>query len=222
MIKMFHITYKTTNLINYKIYIGVHSTENPEVFDGYLGSGKVLLLAIKKHGKDNFIREILSIYETSEEAFAEERRIVDEEFVARDDTYNLKVGGNGAASGKNHFMFGKHWSDITKKNMSLAQKGKKSYMFGKHLSDETKKKLSESKKGENNSFYGKHHSEETKKKISRFGELSVNIIEQRRKDIEVNYQQYGWKTKLSKKWGINHSGVRYFINKHAFDLVRSS
>lgn len=31
------IVYCTTCTINNKIYIGVHKTVNPEVFDGYLG-----------------------------------------------------------------------------------------------------------------------------------------------------------------------------------------
>lgn len=34
--KMKHIVYKTINLDNNKIYIGVHQTEIPEIFDGYL------------------------------------------------------------------------------------------------------------------------------------------------------------------------------------------
>ena len=33
------IVYLTTNLVNRKIYVGVHRTETPEIFDGYLGNG---------------------------------------------------------------------------------------------------------------------------------------------------------------------------------------
>jgi hypothetical protein len=36
-----YIVYETTNLINNKIYIGIHKTRNPEVFDKYLGSGVI-------------------------------------------------------------------------------------------------------------------------------------------------------------------------------------
>ena len=35
---MKYIIYKTTCLVNNKIYVGVHKTENPDVFDGYLGN----------------------------------------------------------------------------------------------------------------------------------------------------------------------------------------
>lgn len=34
---MKYIVYKTTNIVNQKIYIGVHQTLNPDKFDGYLG-----------------------------------------------------------------------------------------------------------------------------------------------------------------------------------------
>jgi hypothetical protein len=34
-----YIVYCTTNLVNNKIYIGVHKTTNPSVFDGYIGNG---------------------------------------------------------------------------------------------------------------------------------------------------------------------------------------
>ena len=37
--EMYWIVYQTTNLINNKIYIGVHKTKNPHEFDGYLGNG---------------------------------------------------------------------------------------------------------------------------------------------------------------------------------------
>ena len=32
-----YIVYMTINLVNNKIYIGVHKTENPNIFDGYIG-----------------------------------------------------------------------------------------------------------------------------------------------------------------------------------------
>lgn len=34
-----HIVYLTINTKNRKIYVGVHSTEDDKVFDGYIGNG---------------------------------------------------------------------------------------------------------------------------------------------------------------------------------------
>ena len=50
--RKYNYVYITTNLINKNFYIGKHSTDN--LNDGYLGSGKCLLAAIKKYGKENF------------------------------------------------------------------------------------------------------------------------------------------------------------------------
>lgn len=47
---MKHYIYKTTNLINGKIYIGKRSHENPEK-DKYMGSGTVLRKAFNKYGR---------------------------------------------------------------------------------------------------------------------------------------------------------------------------
>lgn len=85
--KKFHIVYKTTNLINGKIYIGIHSTNN--INDGYIGSGKALKCDINKYGKENFSREILYYCADREAARLLESTIVDKKFLINNDTYNL-------------------------------------------------------------------------------------------------------------------------------------
>ena len=97
------IVYKTTNLINGKIYIGVHDN-NGEGFDGYLGSGLLMLKAIKKHGRENFVRETLHSCEDIETAFLLESELVTEEFIERKNTYNLCTGGKGFSGIGNYTM----------------------------------------------------------------------------------------------------------------------
>ena len=75
---MFHLVYLTTNLVNSKIYVGVHSTYNPD--DGYLGSGKTLKKAIKKYGESNFKRQILHFCLDKHQMNYWETFIVDEIF----------------------------------------------------------------------------------------------------------------------------------------------
>lgn len=101
-----YIVYETTNLVNNKIYVGVHNTPTPYEFDKYLGCGVIstqpytyenaktaFQYAVKKHGPKNFRRKTLAVFDTVEEAFSLEREIVNEEFVAREDTYNMILGG---------------------------------------------------------------------------------------------------------------------------------
>lgn len=103
---MKYIVYQTINKINNKIYIGVHKTENPDVFDGYLGCGAYanspstynktkyhLHNAIQKYGPKNFYRKVLKVFDSADLAFALEAELVTEEFIKRDDTYNMTIGG---------------------------------------------------------------------------------------------------------------------------------
>lgn len=103
---MKYIVYKTTNLINNYIYIGVHKTANPEIFDGYLGCGINIKIpytyenaktkfqqAVKEFGFKSFKREVLSVFDTPEEAYELEGILVNENYLERSDVYNTMLGG---------------------------------------------------------------------------------------------------------------------------------
>ena len=90
---MFCTIYRITNRTDGKVYIGSHKTNKLD--DGYMGSGKYLRHAQAKYGIDNFVKEILFVFETVEEMYAKEAELVDKAFVAAANTYNLKVGGFG-------------------------------------------------------------------------------------------------------------------------------
>lgn len=92
-LSMYYTIYKTTNLVNGKIYIGCHKTN--DLNDGYLGSGKLFKKALSKYGVDNFIKEYIHICDTSEAMFSKEREIVNSDFIANAANYNLKIGGSG-------------------------------------------------------------------------------------------------------------------------------
>jgi len=89
----YYTVYKITNNINGKFYIGTHKTK--DINDDYYGSGKYLRYAIEKHGIENFTKEILHIFDNAEDMFAKEAEIVNEDFLAEENTYNLKIGGFG-------------------------------------------------------------------------------------------------------------------------------
>lgn len=182
----YHLVYKVTNAVNGKIYIGKHSTKNP--YDKYMGSGKRLWCAIKKYGIDNFTKEILYCFNNEKEAYLKEEELVTQEFIDRNDTYNMVIGGHGfsslAVKGENNYMYGKHLNQETKDKISKANSGKNSWWYGKHHTQESKDKMSKASKGrifteehkENISkshigkpgpWLGKHRSAETKEKLSK-------------------------------------------------------
>lgn len=101
-----YIVYCTTNKINNKIYIGVHQTNKPYGFDNYLGCGCELhapstyenpktrfQCAVKKYGPKNFVRKTMAVFDHEDEAYALEEIIVNREFLARPDVYNMVLGG---------------------------------------------------------------------------------------------------------------------------------
>jgi hypothetical protein len=90
---MIFIIYKTTNLLNGKFYIGKHNQPTSE-FDGYYGSGSLLKKAIKKYGKDNFIRETLFEFSDEHSAYHKEITVI-RDHLSNPLCYNLRTGGTG-------------------------------------------------------------------------------------------------------------------------------
>ena len=88
-----YIIYKTTCKVNNKIYVGQHKTN--DINDSYIGSGSLIREDISKFGKHMFSREILFECKNSIELDEKEKEIVDEDFIKRDDTYNVQIGGCG-------------------------------------------------------------------------------------------------------------------------------
>jgi len=215
---MNYIIYKITNLINNKIYIGAHKCE--DINDDYMGSGKHLKYAQNKYGIENFEKEILEVFDTSEEMFNMEASLVNEEFIKDKETYNIKLGGLGGWDFINQNTLQKVPKSIEgyKKCMEAAKRGGETTKmlhienanWSKKVSSIISLGLKEYYKNNDNAFKGKKHSDEAKKKIgeanskhqkgegnSQFGKIWIyNLDEKVSKRIEKDelpeYLDLGW------------------------------
>lgn len=158
-----YIIYKTTNLVNNKIYIGVHKTDKK---DEYLGSGRLLIKAIKKYGEESFVRKVLFEYKYRKDAYIKESELVNEEFCLNRNTYNLRCGGDGGfdyinRSGISKFKGKKHTKETRKKISIISKKLRHT--------EETKRLISKKLKGRKITWKDKLKSPKTsehKKKLS--------------------------------------------------------
>ncbi len=184
---MYYIIYKITNQLNGKFYIGKHKTK--DLNDGYMGSGKLIKAAIKKHGIESFEKEILYVFDTEAEMNEAEASLV----VVGESSYNLCPGGQGGFGyiNKNGLNAGIRFSDVEQKKRAGSIGGTKRIPFlremsvlatearlrlypegtfkNKKHSDESKLKIKKSSigkhSGRKNSQYGRPRSEETKAKL---------------------------------------------------------
>jgi hypothetical protein len=89
------IVYKTTNLVTGKIYVGKDTNDNLN----YLGSGTHLQNSLKKHGKENFKKEVLERCENHEELCIREIYWIAElDAMNPEIGYNILPGGEGWSS----------------------------------------------------------------------------------------------------------------------------
>ena len=171
---LYYLIYKITNNINGKIYIGKHKTNDKN--DGYMGSGLYLNHAQEKYGIENFTKEILFECSSEEEMNDKERELVNEDFVKRNDTYNLAIGGSGGWYYVNNELTHNNIGNHRRLGfLGLYDKGIDcNRVWRSNLSDKELKSLylkisngvREYYETHEGTFKGKHHTDETKKKIS--------------------------------------------------------
>lgn len=193
------IIYKTTNKVNNKFYIGQHKCSTVE-FDGYFGSGKTLLKAIKKYGNSCFEREVLSVCHSKFQADIEEKHFIKlyREAFGEENCYNIADGGQGGNLGecqrtqeartKNSIKHRKE--NLSEETLNRMRESQRKYysthfssMLGKNHSEAARKKMSEAHKGMKSPFKGKQHTNESKKLLSdrrRGSKQSEQTVEKRR------------------------------------------
>lgn len=210
--------YKTTNILNNKIYIGL-STKKSKENPFYFGSGKLIRRAISKYGKSAFNKEIIveSIYfDYTDLQFLEIYFIKQYNSTNLEIGYNISQGGD-CNYGETNGMYGKtHSKDVIDKIIKTRKiKSKNNPSYGK-MSEYSRNKFSNfiSERNRKNPTLPNGHSEETKKKISltikdkiRKGEMNYNhkpVSEERKK-------------RLSQK--MKGSGNHFYGKKHTKESI---
>ena len=218
---MIGIIYKFTIIAKYKFYghkpfyVGQHVGEDD--FDSYDGSGAIwnnFLDKLKKDYPKNWRklvkREVLYIHECSQKTLDK----LEEYYIKKCKShYSYKKSRKGKYCGVEHFMYGKHWDEATKKKNRESnvgkQSGEKHWHFGKHWSDEVKKKIGDANRGKT-PWLGKHHTEETKKKLSEHftGKKWTN-----KSRLKMSNSVRGKNNPMFGKIRINNGIVNKIINK---------
>ena len=175
----FGYIYKTTNLINGKIYIGQHRYSKKGIDKSYYGSGKLLLKAIEKYGIENFKCEIIQDAESKEDLDKKEIKWIDFYRKLNYEMYNIVDGGTGGDTNGGK-TFSKEWreriskgqkgrkaTEETKRKLSISHLGQKPWNKGIPISEEQKKKISQANKGKACWCKGIKWTEEQKQNMSK-------------------------------------------------------
>lgn len=180
--------YLTINLLNGKRYVG-QTIQWSSLNIDYLGSGKLILKAIQKFGKENFKIQLLEYVFEQEGVNPSSKRVIKSQKILNEresywieklktkKDYNLKLGQGS---------YGK-MPEETKERIGKGNKGNKSWNKGRisgPRSEDTKRKISEGMRG-------RVVSEETREKI-RQGNLGwKHTSEAKEKIRQAVLKRYG-------------------------------
>jgi group I intron endonuclease len=140
--------YLTTNKINNKTYVGQRKLKNKTLNeDTYLGSGKIILRAVEKYGKENFTKEILIFGNFSKKQLDElEIFYISYYKFFNKAEYNISRGGNGGNLGDNVNKILSIKNKERMKDINIRNKISNS-LKGRKLNKERNKKVSETHRG---------------------------------------------------------------------------
>lgn len=107
--------YITTNQINGKMYAGKCGFS--QGWRTYLGSGTLLLKALKKYGRSNFSREVIGYAKTQSALDGLERRVIKllRELYSPENLYNIADGGEGFTVGGYNPMYDRAVVEVVNK-----------------------------------------------------------------------------------------------------------
>lgn len=142
---MFYILYKTTNLVNYRVYCGIHIAHDPFFgtemsTDTHIGDTQEIREDLIRYGRNSFIVEAIHAFSDYESAAKALNTILPK----------LPANSYNAANARGKALKGNQNS------------------LGVVRSEEYKERKREQTTGELNPFYGKQHSAETKQSLSQF------------------------------------------------------
>ena len=169
--------YKITNLKNQKFYIGQSKNLNNREHNHFYQlernehHNEILQSSFNKHGKENFIFEVLEEIDSDYLSNREKYWLDFHGGLNNKKIYNMKdpltneysdytkVKVSKIMSGENNPNFGNKWTDEQKENLSKKKKGKTLVeSVGEEKAKKAKEKMSKSQKG-------RKHPEEVKEKI---------------------------------------------------------
>ena len=234
--KMYNYVYKLTLKSDTRYYyIGKHSTDKLE--DGYLGSGKALKFYKEKYGKDCFDKEILSFWNSSEEALIEEAKLVNLSII--NDEFCLNKMKGGGAFDSLGCKWGKRTEEQIQKMRDIRLGTKATKEAKQNLSNAIKNKWQDENYRKKQMINRKERYANHLEKISKERQGKICIIKEKQwKYIDKNeFEQYkndGWKKrgieitiekikqyrdeglsyqKIANKYGVTESAIRTWYKK---------
>ena len=137
---MYGYVYLTTNTINNRKYIGITHYDRPD-HENYLGSGTIIKRAIKKYGRDSFIKEILEECSSYEDLIECEYKWTKAyNAMNSNEYYNLRDGGHAGQSESMLYYWSKYTNEQRKRMRNWCKVPSKGFKGHRH-SNETKKKI---------------------------------------------------------------------------------